>query len=129
MGTTVRPRFLVRHQTWHHRPMVALAGLLTKEASQPLRALAEHPPARHHGVILVDLSGLHHATWEGVEALIDFVERLTERGYDVRLADPQPLVRTALFLTGNEHIPLYVDLYAAFDGNSDGRIDDHQFRL
>lgn len=85
-------------------------------------------PGHRGEVLLLDLSGLHLVTAEGIESLLRAVATLAGRGFDVRLCDPQPLVRTALFLTG---VPggatVYDDVPGAAVGHSRDRVDDRGY--
>jgi hypothetical protein len=63
-----------------------------------------------------------------VETLIRAVAALAKRGFDVRLCDPQPLVRTALFLLGvPAGVTVYDDVPAAAAGRLRDRIDDRAY--
>ncbi|GAA3515084.1 STAS domain-containing protein [Actinocatenispora rupis] len=121
----------VERRDWFHGTVIALVGRLSGDDAETLMAVAARPPGPHGRILLMDLSRLYLATAAGVDALVATVGALTGLGYDVRLANPQPLVRTALFLADPPStIAVYPDLPAAYAGGEDGRIDDAtQFRI
>ncbi|WP_157035184.1 STAS domain-containing protein [Actinocatenispora sera] len=85
-------------------------------------------PDRPGEVLVVDLSGLHLMATAAVEDLLRAVVVLADRGFDVRLCNPQPLVGMALFLMGvPAGVGLYDDVPAAAAGHAGGRVEDRGY--
>jgi anti-anti-sigma factor len=81
--------------------VLRLTGELDLATADELRrhvllALDRHEPDR----LLLDLSGLSFTDSSGLAAMVWAHQLLTDRGRQLRLRSPQPLVRRALYVTG-----------------------------
>ena len=123
MTTTRNRQPRLRYRSVTGAAVVAVSGDLTVRRAEVSRQWRDLPIRNDERVIVVDLSRIRHVTTGGVDALLDVLVALHHRGHEIRLVDPQPLVRMTLFLAG---IPpwaaMYHDLPAALAGED--RIDD-----
>ena len=94
--------------------LVTLTGESDANTRQLLRDLleSEAPPDAHR--LIIDLSGLRFIDSAGVHALIEVRAVLRDRGGELALVAPQPVVARVLNLIGADQlIPVYADLAAA----------------
>ncbi|BCJ34030.1 hypothetical protein Athai_15330 [Actinocatenispora thailandica] len=103
-------------------------GTVGAASRGPAHQLSDLWPHRTGEVVLLDLSGLHLVTADGIDGLLGAIAALARRGFDVRLCDPQPLVRTTLFLTGvPAGVAIYDDVPSAVAGRIRDQIDDRAY--
>ena len=94
--------------------VVALAGEADANIGQSLRGLLESEVTKGTGRLIIDLAELRFLDSVGVHVLIDVRAVLRQRGGELILLAPQPVVARVLNLVGADRlIPVYADLETA----------------
>jgi anti-anti-sigma regulatory factor len=100
--------------------VLALAGELA-DAIPPSDVLVAALGADGVEVLVLDLTRVPHCDGRGVDALAGLAGELERHGRELRLADPPPMVRMALYLDGRTApLPVYDSVRAAALGDRDG---------
>lgn len=74
-------------------------GPLTEEAAGPLREAFASCSVRALGRVVLDCAASPHADSDGLEALVDIAERMTNSGMSLKLVGPTETLRETLDLT------------------------------
>lgn len=94
--------------------LVTLAGESDANSRQSLRDFLEPELSKDVRRLVIDLSGLRFMDSAGVHVLVDVRATLLDRGGELLLVAPQPVVARVMSLVGADQlIPVYADLDAA----------------
>lgn len=94
--------------------LVTLAGESDATTRQSLRDFLESEVSKDVRRLIIDLSGLRFMDSAGVHVLVDVRAMLLDRGGELLLVAPQPVVARVMNLAGADRlIPVYADLDAA----------------
>jgi anti-anti-sigma factor len=94
--------------------LVTLAGESDANTRQSLRDLLESEASKDGRRLIIDLSGIRFMDSAGLHVLVDVRAILLDRGGELLLVAPQPVVARVMSLVGADQlIPVYADLGAA----------------
>ncbi|MGA8117804.1 MAG: STAS domain-containing protein [Actinocatenispora sp.] len=106
-----------------HNPgysVLSLIGDLNAATALELRTQIDALTAAGSARVVLDLTGLRYATTRGLYALVETHRTCRDAGVDLALAEPQPLVATALLLTDvADEIACYDTVHAAGTADPD----------